>query len=395
MNRAWHITTKELLQIRRDRLAALFTLVLPVVFTVFLGVLIGQMDEEPRVPLALADADGTAASQDLVFRLKQSGLLEIELMAATEVDAAVQDRSVAAGLIIPAGFEAELAGAAPAALEFVRIETVAGAETAWQAVQAAISQSNIALLATETAAAAAAQVTGLPLDDRLRESVRGPVESALARPTASVAVVQAGSSPRSEPSGFEQSSPGGLVNWVLFGLLTITTGVAWERRQGLLRRLISTGVSGRQIVSGKVLAMVIITFLQQLLLVILGQAAFGVDYFSSPVALLVTMLSLSVLAASFGLLISSLFRSEQAIIATTVISAQLLAALGGAWFPLEVTSASFSRIAHFFPTAWIMDSLHGITLSDWGIAEVLRPLGFVWIWIVVIFGLAVWRFRPE
>jgi ABC-type multidrug transport system permease subunit len=107
------------------------------------------------------------------------------------------------------------------------------------------------------------------------------------------------------------------------------------------------------------------------------------------------MISLSLLAASLGLLISSVFRSEQAVIATTVISAQLLAALGGAWFPLEVTSASFSRVAHFLPTAWVMDSLHGIILKDWGAADVLFPLGIVWIWIVVLFASAVWRFRPE
>ena len=101
------------------------------------------------------------------------------------------------------------------------------------------------------------------------------------------------------------------------------------------------------------------------------------------------------LAASLGLLISSVFRSEQAVIATTVISAQLLAALGGAWFPLEITSESFNRVAHFLPTAWVMDSLHGIILKDWGTADVLFPLGIVWIWIVALFVSAVWRFRPE
>jgi hypothetical protein len=42
-----------------------------------------------------------------------------------------------------------------------------------------------------------------------------------------------------------------------------------------------------------------------------------------------------------------------------------------------------------------MDSLHGIVLKDWGVPQVLGPLGFVWIWIVVLFGVAVWRFRPE
>ena len=107
------------------------------------------------------------------------------------------------------------------------------------------------------------------------------------------------------------------------------------------------------------------------------------------------MLSLSVLASSLGLLISSVFRSEQAVIATTVIAAQLLAALAGAWFPLEITSAGFSRAAHILPTAWVVDSLHGIILRGWGVLDVLGPLGFVWIWAVVFFGLAVWRFRPH
>jgi ABC-2 type transport system permease protein len=96
-----------------------------------------------------------------------------------------------------------------------------------------------------------------------------------------------------------------------------------------------------------------------------------------------------------GLLIASLFKSQQAVIATTVISAMLLAVLAGAWFPLDITSVAFSRVAHFLPGAWVIDSLHGIILKSWGITEVLAPMGFVWLWIVLFFGLAVWRFRPE
>jgi ABC-type multidrug transport system permease subunit len=172
-------------------------------------------------------------------------------------------------------------------------------------------------------------------------------------------------------------------------------GLAWERRRGLLLRLNTMRVGGPHIIGGKMMAMVLLTFFQQLFLVLLGQLAFGVDYFNSPVALFVVMISLSVMAASLGLLISSTFRSEQAVIATTVISAQLLAALGGAWFPLEITSETFSRVAHFLPTAWIVDSLHGIVLDDWGILDVLGPMGFVWIWTVVFFGLAIWRYRPS
>ena len=252
------------------------------------------------------------------------------------------------------------------------------------------------MLAADTAAEQVSIKTGRVLDQTLLESARSSADSLLAAPAATVEVAESGSSSSIEDaSGFDLSSSGSLVNWVLFSLLTVATGVAWERRRGLLRRQSAAGVGSTEMIGGKMMAMVIITLIQQTLLILLGQLAFGVDYFNSPAALVMTMISLSVFAASVGLLISSVFRSEQAVIATTVISAQLLAALGGAWFPLEITSDSFNRVAHFLPTAWVMDSLHGIILKDWGVPDVLYPLGIVWIWIVVLFAVAVWRFRPE
>lgn len=404
MSRAWRIASKELLQTRRDRLAAVFTIILPIVFTIFLGLIIGSSSGDVHIPIAVADQDATATSRQFIEQLKGSPLLEVKIMTAGELDTAVEDQKVAAGLVIPKGFEAATGGqtgaqnAAQSALTLIRIETSTGAQSVSQAVQAAVSDLNVRILATRVAAEQVSAATGSSAED-LRAAARPFVETALASPAVSVTTVDANSGDSGsavEGAGaFVISSTGSLVQWVLFSLLTVATGVAWERRTGVLRRLAGAGVSGSTIIGGKMMGMVIITFLQQLMLVLLGALAFGVDYFSSPVALFMTMVSLSVLAASLGLLISALFHSEPPVIATTVISAQLLAVLGGAWFPLEVTSATFSRVAHFFPSAWIMDSLHGITLKGWDAGDVLAPLGIVWIWIVALLALAVWRFRPE
>jgi ABC-type multidrug transport system permease subunit len=400
MNRAWTITKKELLQTRRDRLAALFTLILPVVFTIFLGIIIGSGGGERELPLAVVNEDLTPASQQFVRQLDDSPLLSVEPMTAENIDTAVEDQSVAAALLIPQGFGAALEASRPVTLQLVRLGTSTGAQSVSEIVQTAISQLNSSLLATGIAAEEVAAATGQSAAG-LHSEARAFVEQALATPVVTVETV-AGTDRGAQSEfvvqnagGFVIASTGSLVQWVLFSLLTVATTVAWERRLGVLRRLASTGADGHTIVGGKVMAMVIITFLQQTMLVLLGQIAFGVDYFGSGGALFLTMISLSMLAASVGLLISAVLRSEPAVIATTVISAQLLAVLGGAWFPLEVTSASFQRVAHFFPSAWIMDSLHGIVLKDWGVAEVLGPLGIVWIWIVVLFSVAVWRFRPE
>ncbi len=395
MTRVRHIALKELLQTRRDRLAALFTLVLPVIFTVFLGVMIGRTNQDAGLPLALADLDRSKASQRLALTLSDSPTLAIRQMALPQLEDAVRSRKVAAGLVIPAGYETALRAGRPLDLDFVRLETVAGAQSARQAVESVLSESHLSTLAVKSAAQVVTSAVGAPLDAQLYTVLEESVTAALARPTATLTVTDAGRPLPGEASGFEQSSPGSMVNWVLFGVLTVVAGVAWERQRGLLRRFLAAGVKKREIVAGKLLAMAAVTFLQQLLLATVGQAAFGVRYFHAPFALLVTMLSLSIFAASFGLLLSSLFRREQAIIAVTIISAQLLGVLGGAWFPLEVASRSFSQVAHFFPTAWIMECLHGITLSGWGIAQVVVPLGYVWAWTAVVLFLAVWRFRPD
>jgi len=391
---AWYIAMKELLQNRRDRLAALFTLVLPVIFTIFLGLIFGNVADSD-LPLALADADGSPAAEQLVERLGESPLLDLEMMETSEVDDAVHSQEAAAGLVIPEGFGAALESGRPTNLIFIGTQASSGAQSVRQAVETVVSRLEVTIVAARTAAEQVAVRTGVTLDDSLLASARSLSEAQLSAPAAVVQMTDSGETTQRAALGFDQSSSGSMVNWVLFSLLGITTTMVFERRHGLLRRLSTVGITGAQIMGGKMLAMLIITFLQQLLLVLLGQLAFDVDYFSSPLALLFTMVSLSVLAASFGLLICVVFRSEQAVIATTVISAQLLAALGGAWFPLEITSEGFIRIAHILPSAWVMDSLHGIILKDWGITEVLYPLAIVWAWIVALFGLAVWRYRPD
>jgi ABC-2 type transport system permease protein len=412
-DKAWQIARKELLQTRRDRLAALFTIILPVVFTIFLGLILGSTTGDSHIPIAVNDRDNSAASKQFTDRLATSALLKLQTTAAGDVDKAVEDQKVAAALVIPEGFGAAVeraaaagssgsadAGTAPVSLTLIRIQTSSGAQTVSEAIQTQVSDLNARLLATRSAVQ---QVSGAGSSPgtgaaHLGTTAESLVTAALASPAVTLKTVDAHSGNGSAvqgAGGFVISSTGSLVQWVLFSLLSVATGVAWERRRGLLRRLAAAGISGRTIIEGKMMGMVIITFLQQVMLVLLGAIAFGVGYFKSPGGLLITMVSLSVLAATVGLLISALFRTEPPVIATTVIGAQLLAVLGGAWFPLEVTSAGFSRVAHFFPSAWIMDSLHGIVLKDWGVVDVLGHIGYVWIWIVVLFALAVWRFRPE
>jgi len=144
---------------------------------VFLGFIIpGADDEESALPLAITDLDRSPAATQLIERLDATPLLEVEAMDAVEIDAAVQDQKVTAGLIIPAGYGEALETGRPAVLSFVRLQTSSGAQSVWQAIEAVLSESNAVALAAEAAAAQVAAATGSVVDDGLVESARSLVQ---------------------------------------------------------------------------------------------------------------------------------------------------------------------------------------------------------------------------
>jgi ABC-2 type transport system permease protein len=148
-----------------------------------------------------------------------------------------------------------------------------------------------------------------------------------------------------------------------------------------------------ELIAGKVAGMFALTFVQQIILITVGQLVFGVDYLRDPPALLLMMVSLSLVASSLGLLLASVLTSEQALIATVVIVSMSVSALSGAWFPLEITGPAFQFVGHLLPTAWILDGLRGIILRGFDVRDVLPAFGVALVWTAGLFGLAVTRFR--
>ena len=47
----------------------------------------------------------------------------------------------------------------------------------------------------------------------------------------------------------------------------------------------------------------------------------------------------------------------------------IFSALGGAWFPLEITRWAFSAIGHLMPSAWVMDGFLNILARGLGLTS--------------------------
>lgn len=392
MNRIWTLAQKDLLLTRRDRLEVLFTFIMPLAFTVFFGLLFGG-NNSSKFPVAMVDQDKSGSAHgELVSMLRSSKIVTLQTMTAAKANTAVRDATVAAAVIIPDGFSSVLDAGKPAQLTLVAESGSTGGISAIQAVKAAAGR----VADERLAARVAVQASGVNLRGPGAQPIAiGEVQRQFASPVLSVKVSDSGSAKGKVPRGFVLSSPGMLVNFMLFSVLSAGIALIVERRSGTLRRLRTTQARGSQLIAGKILGMVMLSLIQQVVLLGVAQVAFGVDYLRGPAALVILIVTLQLLVSCLGLMLATLFKGEQALVATTVILSMMLAATGGAWFPLEITGAGFSAVGHVLPVAGILDAFRGIVLRGYGVANVLPAVGVALGYTAVFFGVAVWRFRFE
>jgi ABC-2 type transport system permease protein len=73
----------------------------------------------------------------------------------------------------------------------------------------------------------------------------------------------------------------------------------------------------------------------------------------------------------------------------------LLSALGGAWWPLEVTPSAYQAVVKILPTTWAMIGFNDVILRGQGVAGILPVVGVLIAFAAVFFSLGIWRLRFE
>jgi len=203
--------------------------------------------------------------------------------------------------------------------------------------------------------------------------------------------MQSASKRPSLPSGYDQASPGMIVQFAIYGLLQAGTALLLEKQNKTLSRLLSTPLTRTQFIVAKICSIFIVIFTQILLLILIGQFAFRVNYLRAPLATLLVAFALALWAASLGLFLGTIARKQEQLTTWTLLAMFFFAALGGAWFPLEITGKTFAQIGHLLPSAWAMDGFQNIIVRGLGLESVLLPTIIILGYAFLFFGLAVWR----
>ena len=336
----------------RQRETLLWVFVMPLLFFYFIGTVTAGFSGpsgDQRDPLALQ----TPASNGLVLdaivnRLEQlnyrverpatPAALEPYTRRLTLSD--FQDSSVADGTRVQATFEQRGDGLSASFDEF----RVARA------------------LYTVSADLAVLKVTGQPL-------TRDALKAVAAAPRNLTLSVRPAGRREEPPSGFSQAVPGTMVMFTM--LILLTSGAIMlvvERQFGLLRRLASTPITPGAIVAGKWTARVALGIVQVAFAMFVGRLLFDVDWGPSLPMVVLVLVNWAAFNASFALLLGNIARTQPQMAGMGVLTTMVLAALGGCWWPIEITPEWMQSLALALPTGWTMDALHKLVTFGYGSA---------------------------
>jgi ABC-2 type transport system permease protein len=325
----------------RIRETLLWTFVMPVVFVYFIGTISAHLwgSPENQDDLAvLTAADAGFLAEQLEARLEASGYHVIQTLDQRNF------QSYGRRLVIPAGFTESILAGRQMKVTLTRTGTDLSADYDRVRFTRAVS----AVLGDLTVAQKSGAVTG-------PDSFAGQN----AEPRVLILEVKPAGHTAEPPTGFDQSVPGTMVMFTLLILCTVGgVSLMVERRRGMLRRLASAPISRGEIVLGKWGARMALGMIQIAFAMITGSSLFHIHWGPHLAMVCLVLFAYGALVVALGMLLGNFGRTEGQIVGLGVIASNVLAGLGGCWWPVEVTPLWAQKAALTLPTGWAMDALH-------------------------------------
>jgi ABC-type Na+ efflux pump permease subunit len=357
MRSFWFIARHDLSHMLRQRETILWTFVMPIVFFYFIGTITGGSmsvrgsADRPDALALRAPADAGFLVDELTRRLETQNYR----VSRPDTDEAFER------------FSRRLTVPAPASGR-----TFSDAVLAGEAQEIAFANRSEGPTASFDQARVARAVYGLVADLAVARSRHetpdaGAFRTLAAQPRhVTVQVVSAGRR-LDPPAGFEQTIPGTMVMFTM--LVLLTSGailLVIEREEGLLRRLASTPIPRRALVAGKWAGRLALGLVQIGFAMAVGTIFFKMRWGASLPMVLLVLFTWAAFNASLGVLLGNLARSRAQMAGIGVLATMVLAALGGCWWPIEVTPAWMQSFAMVLPTGWAMDAMHKLISFGYG-----------------------------
>ena len=376
-----------------------FFLILPLIFTASVGAgLSGAMNNEASEPQEVR-------TQVLLVSRDQGPLVEgfretleslnVELIPVDEIP---DDEN---GLIIPADFSTRILNNQPVTLTLHVQSTHSTSSVLEQSIRAAQGRVGGAALVAEMGLEQARD-SGLVstseaeetffrtlLLDTLDAAEDPPIVAKVRWPEETTITREA----QTQITSQEHASAGQIVTWVQITLLGMAEVLVDERLQGTLRRVLITPTSRAVLFAGKLLAGLSLGLVQMGILFAGGHLIFGVDWGQDPLAIALVSFAFALATAALGIILATFVKTRGQANSIVIGLAMSMSALGGAWYPLEITPPLYRTIVQILPSNWAMRAYNEMLAQGATLIDVVPHIGILMGFAILFLGGGILLFR--
>jgi ABC-2 type transport system permease protein len=186
-----------------------------------------------------------------------------------------------------------------------------------------------------------------------------------------------------------------VVMCQMMSVMLSATAIVREKEAGTLEQLFMTPVRAGELILGKLLPYLVLTFAEFCVIAFLMRTVFQVPisgYFGTLLGLAVPFV-LTMLAT--GLLVSTKAATKEA--ASQMAMGTVLPSifLSGYVFPIDSMPAVFWYVAQCIPTTWMIDASRGVIIRGAGISELWPHAAVLWGQALLVLILAAAKFRKR
>jgi drug efflux transport system permease protein len=371
--RAWAIARKEFLHVLRDPRSLAMAIAMPMLLLLLYGYAL-TLDVD-NVPMIVWDQSQTPSSRDFISRFGGSRYFSIRDYGWNyrELEREIDSGRALVALVVPRDFADQVRSGRPASVQFIVDGSDSNTATLAVGYADAVTQTYSQELSVQEIRRLGATALNAPVDFRPRVWFNPELESRNYIVPGLIAVIM----------------------MVIAALLTsLTVAREWER--GTMEQLISTPVTGRELILGKLAPYLTIGMVDVLLAMLLGEFLFRVPLRGSALLVLVSAGIFLIGTMALGTLISVVAKNQlmanQLAMVITFVPSFLLS---GFIFPISNMPTVIQWITYLVPARYFIALLKAIYLKGVGVTMLAGDGSLLVIFAASMLVLAVGIFKKK
>ena len=367
------ILRKEFLQLRRDPRLFPVIFISPILQLLLLGYA-ANLDVK-NIPSVICDMDRSAASRAFLDDFVNSGYFSVEARVERmdEIDRYLDHGDAAMAFVVPRGFGDKLAARREATVMLI----ADGSESQSASIGVNYGTMIAAKYAQKIIFEAFERAKGFGL-----------------KPVLVNAEVRVWYNPELKSRNFMVPGVLGLILMIMTTSLA-SQGIVREREMGTMEQLIVTPIRPYQLIVGKLLPFVLIGLVDAVFVITVARGWFGIPIRGSVALLFALCLAFMLNTLGTGLFISTISKTQQQAMLTSLFFIMPQIMLSGFVFPIENMPKVFQYLTTIIPIRYFFVIIRGIMLKGAGWPELWPQAAALLVLGTTTLTLSVARFHKK